>query len=392
MQETNPSLPAASLPQPAALRARRFIYIVAPWTSDGGSPRKVGEYLVRSQAAQPGEDAAQLRPLDARGVRGGAWPLWVLLTALAKIVAARVSGRLAGVHLNVARRASFARQGAIVAFSHLLGLPVVLHLHGATQRWYERLPSSVRAAARWVCGLADAVVVTGPGARRFVTDELKVPADRVDIVISGVPAPTQPRRVRRADDAQRVLFLGELGRGQGADDLLHALARPGFDPDRLEVTLAGAGAGDVEGYRTKAAALGIAGFVNIPGACNDDEAARLLADADVLVLPSHDEVLPLAVLEALANGVAVVCTPVGELASLLTDGRDTLFVKAGDVDGIAATLQRLLADPQLRERLERNGQVRYGQQFSLGHFVARVARVHRRTFGTAAEPDVAPSR
>jgi glycosyltransferase involved in cell wall biosynthesis len=241
-----------------------------------------------------------------------------------------------------------------------------------------------------VCGLADAVVVTGPGARRFVTDELKVPADRVDIVISGVPAPTQPRRVRRADDAQRVLFLGELGRGQGADDLLHALARPGFDPDRLEVTLAGAG--DVEGYRAKASELGIADFVKTPGACNDDEAARLLADADVLVLPSHDEVLPLVVLEALANGVAVICTPVGELASLLTDGRDTLFVKAGDVDGIAATLQRLLADPQLRERLERNGQVRYGQQFSLGHFVARVARVHRRTFGTAAEPDVAPSR
>lgn len=389
MQETNPPLPTASLPEAAAGRCRRFIYVAAPWSEHGG-PRKVGELLIRAQSAQPGDDAAELRPLESRGGKGAAWPLWVLLTALARIVGARANGRLAGVHVNVGGRLSFARKGAIIACSHLLGVPVVLHLHAPMQGWYRQLPSALRGPVRWVCGLADAVVVMGPHARRFVTDELKVPADRVEIVINGVAAPTQPRRVRAADGVQRVVFLGELGPQSGADDLLAALARPGFDRGRLEVTLAGGG--DVERYRARARELGVADFVQLPGACTDDEAARLLAGADALVLPSHDEGLPLAVLEALANGVAVVCTPVGELPSLLSDERDTLFVKPGDVEGIAAALQRLLADPPLRERLERNGQVRYGQQFSLGHFFARMARVHRRTFGIAAEPGITAPR
>jgi glycosyltransferase involved in cell wall biosynthesis len=390
MQETNPPLSAAALPEAAAGRHHRFIYIAAPWSAEGGTPRQLGEYLMQSQATPPGNEAAELRPLDSRGDRRAAWPFWVLLTALARILAARLTGRLAGVHVNVARRLSFARKGVLVACSHLLGVPVVLHLHAPMQPWYGRLASPLQALVRWVCGLADAVVVTGPAARRFVTDELKVPADRVEIVINGVPSPTLPRRVRGADDVQRVLFLGELGPGEGVDDLLAALARPGFDRHRVEVTLAGAG--DLAAYRSKASELGLAGFVQFPGAFDGNEAARLLAEADVLVLPSRDEVLPLVVLQALANGVAVICTPAGELASLLTDGRDALFVKPGDVDSLAGALQRLLGDPPLRERLERNALVRYGQQFSLAGFVARVARVHRRTFGIAADPAVAPPR
>jgi glycosyltransferase involved in cell wall biosynthesis len=390
MQETNPPLSTASLPQAAAGRRRRFIYIAAPWSRDGGNPRQLGEYLMQSQATPPGDDAAELRPLDSRGDRRAAWPYWVLLTALARILAGRLTGRLAGVHVNVARRLSFARKGVLVACSHLVGVPVVLHLHAPMQPWYARLPSPLQALVRGVCGLADAVVVAGPAARRFVTDELKVPADRVEIVISGVPAPSRPRRVRGADGVLRVLFVGDVDPREGVDDLLAALARPGFDRNRVEVTVASAG--DLAAYRSKASELGVAGFVQFPGACDENEAARLLADADVLVLPSRDEMLPLVVLQALANGVAVVCTPVGELASLLTDGRDALFVKPGDVDGLAGALQRLLSDPQLRERLERNGVVRYGQQFSLARFVARVARVHRRTFGIASDPGIAPPR
>lgn len=381
MQET-PPLSDHALPATAARREGRFIYVAAPWTPVGGGMYKVTDYLVQSQADERHDGWAQLRPLDSRGARSAAWSMWVLLTALAKILRGRLGGRLAGVHVNVGERLSLVRKGTIVAWSHLLGLPVVLHLHAQMQRFYRSLPRPLRALTRQVFALAEAVIVIGPAARRFVIDELGVPAERVSIVINGVPSACVPRRARSPGQAQQVVFLGNLGPRKGVDDLLQALARPGFDRARLAVTIAGGGA--VQAYREQARQLGLAGFVQLPGWCDQQRTAQLLAGADVLVLPSHDEVLPLVILEALANGVAVVCTGIGEIPSLLTDRVDALYVRPGDVDQLAATLQQVLGDAQLRETLEHNGHALYRRQFSLPKFFTRVARVHRRAFGIAA--------
>jgi len=178
-----------------------------------------------------------------------------------------------------------------------------------------------------------------------------------------------------------VLFLGNLSERKGVSDLLQALAQPGFDTARLEVTLAGGG--DVHGYETKSRELGINGFVRFAGWSDQQQAARLMARTDVLVLPSYDEGLPLVILEALANGVAVVCSPVGEIPSVLSDGVNACFVQPGDVAGIAAGLQRVLQDGELRATLERNGRALYEQQFSIAHFFSSVAHIHQRDFGVA---------
>lgn len=345
---------------------------------------KVSDYLIQWQAVQRPANAAELRPLDSRGGASALFSLWVLLTALAKIFRGRLEGRLAGVHVNVAERLSFVRKALIVVTCRALGVPVVLHLHAQMNGFYDALPGLLQGLMRWVFSLPQCVLVIGPQARRFVTGELQVPPERVEIVINGVPRASEPRREARPDAVQRVLFVGRLSPLKGVDDLLEALARPGFDPSRLEVTLTGPG--DVAGYQARARALGIDGFVRFPGWCEQATIARLLAQTDVLVLPSHDEVLPLVVLEALANGVAVVCTAVGEIPSLLTDGVDVVFVKPGDADDIAAGLQKVLDQPELLALLERNGSALYQRQFSMGRFFDRVAQVHRRTFGIAAQP------
>ena len=378
-------LSSASLPASTAARTDGlYIYIACPWTPVGGGMYKVADYLIQSQAASTPADAAQLRPLDSRGAGSAAASLLVLMKALAKIVGGRLAGRLAGVHVNVAERMSLFRKGTIIVVSRMVGVPVVLHLHAQMRYFYERLPSVLQRMTRWVFSLATAVVVIGPAARRFVTEDLGVPVERVEIMINGVPEATEPRRQRQPGEPQRVLFLGNLSERKGLTNLLHALARPEFERSRLEVVIAGGG--DVEGYRAKAGELGIAGFVRFEGWCDQDKAASLLARSDVLVLPSIDEVLPLVILEALANRLAVVCTPVGEIPSLLTDGVDVCFVKPGDIDDLAAGIQKVLRQPALREALEHNGRALYEQQFSLPQFFAGVARIHRRYFGVAGQP------
>jgi len=374
--------PNESAPR-APLGHGRFIYIACPWTPVGGGMYKVADYLIQSQAAQTPEHAAQLRPLDSRGGGRPVTSLWVLAGALAKIVWGRLAGRLAGVHVNVATRMSWFRKGTIIAVSRAVGVPVVLHLHAQMSSFYERLPTPLQRLTRWVFSLAAAVLVIGPQAQRFVVDELGVAPERVHIMINGVPEAAVPRRQAQPGDPQRVLFLGNLSELKGITHLLQALALPSFDRQRLDVVIAGGG--DVDRYRAKARELGIDGFVRFEGWCDQDKTAQLLAQSDVLVLPSLDEVLPLVILEALANRLAVVCTPVGEIPSVLTDGVDALFVKPGDVPDLAAGLHKVLQQPTLRDALAHNGRALYERQFSLPRFFAGIARIHQRHFGIAAQ-------
>jgi len=378
----------SATPQPGG----RYIYLAGPWTPVCGGIFKIVDYLIQSQAPWAGRRSAQLRPLDTRSGGPAVFSIWSLFTAVVKIVIGRLQGGLAGVHVNIAERLSLVRKGVIVIACRLLGVPVVLHLHAQMRNFYLRLPRPLQRMTRWIFSLASGVVVIGPAAQRFVIEELRVPHERVNLVFNGVPEPADAPRKQRGDEVQQLLFLGRLSDLKGVSDLLYAIARPGFDRRGVRLTIAGGG--DVAGYAAKARALGIADLVRFEGLCDQAQVERLLAQADVLVLPSYDEVLPLVILEALANGVAVVTTAVGEVPSLLTDGVDTLYVKPGDARDIAAGLQKVLGDPQLQETLEHNGQALYRRQFSLPGFFAAVARIHRRAFGIAGtprEPAAAPA-
>jgi glycosyltransferase involved in cell wall biosynthesis len=377
--------PSTDIPSagPDAGRRARFIYIACPWAPVGGGMYKIADYLIQSQAHQTAGEAARLQPLDTRGSAGAVLSLAALAAAVARIAWGRVNGSLAGVHVNMGERMSLFRKGVLIAACRAMGVPVVLHLHAQMERFYGTLPVALQRVTRRVFLMANGVVVIGPAARAFVLDVLRVPARRVDIVINGVPEAAFAAGRRRDAGALRVLFIGNLSDRKGVLDLLQALASPGLETSGLQVTIAGGG--DLARYRRKARELRVDALVRFEGWCDQATTRRLLADSDVMVLPSHDEVLPLAVLEALAHGVAVVTTPVGEIPALLTHGTNALFVEVGDPASLAAGLQQALRQPGLRERLARNGRSLYEERFGLPDFFARVAGVHRRHFGVAAQ-------
>ncbi len=380
-------MPFDALPHPAQTKhQRRTIFIAGPSTPKGGGMFRVADYLVQSQARplSPNTEAAELRLLDTRGDGSALSSLGVLTQALGKLLICRLRGELAGVHVNVAERLSLFRKGMLIAASRALGVPVVLHLHAAQlHHLYPGLPRPLQALTRWVFSLPQSCVVLGQVSRQFVIEQLGVPAQRVEIINNGVPEPAETRRQSEPDGVQRVLFVGNLSERKGVSDLLAALARPGFDRRQMEVQIAGGG--DVASYQARANALGLKNLVHFSGWVGQPEVARLMAAADVLVLPSYDEGLPLVILEALANGVAVVCSPVGEIDSVLTDGLDAVFVAPGDQHGLAEGLQRVLRNPVLRETLEKNGRQLYTQKFSVQQFFSEVARLHQRHFGTSAQ-------
>ena len=386
-----------------AAAPRPFIYIACPWTPVGGGMFKVADYLIQSQCdpkdappeVQPSPLSAQLRPLDTRGARGPVWSLGVLAVALFRLVQGRCSGRLAGVHVNMAERLSLVRKSVIIMACHALGIPVIVHLHAAQlHRAWPTFPAWVRAGVRHVFSLPACCIVLGRESANFVQRELGVPARRIERVINGVPEPAWPRRPRAlgSDPTPQLLFVGNLSVRKGVPELLRALALAPLATMPLRLTLVGGG--DVNGHQAIAQAMGLGDRVCFAGWTEQTQVARLMSEADLLVLPSHDEGLPLVILEALACGVPVVCTPVGEIPHVLEDRVHARFVAPGDVTGLARTLAALLADAPERAALARQGRALYRHSFALPRFFDQIAALHLRHFGVAGQrtPDPAPAR
>ena len=121
----------------------------------------------------------------------------------------------------------------------------------------------------------------------------------------------------------------------------------------------------------------VAERVNFTGWLDEPRVRALCADADILVLPSHAEGLAMAVLEGLSYGLAVVTTPVGAHPEVIEPGISGLFVPPGDVDALAAALQRLIDDKDLRRRLGMAARLRFLEKFDVRAYAGRLAQLHR---------------
>jgi glycosyltransferase involved in cell wall biosynthesis len=105
---------------------------------------------------------------------------------------------------------------------------------------------------------------------------------------------------------------------------------------------------------------------------------RLLWEADLFVLPSLSEGLPLALLEAMAARKAVVASDVGGVRDVVLDGETGLLVPPGDPDRLSTAITTLLRDPARCAEMGKRGRARVEQHFSVQKMVAAYEQLYTR--------------
>ncbi|WP_198030108.1 glycosyltransferase family 4 protein [Bradyrhizobium sp. Tv2a-2] len=275
-----------------------------------------------------------------------------LAQAIVRLVLLRLLGRADVVHINLSAFGSTYRKLILARISRISGLPYVLHLHSDQfDRFWDSQGSILKKEIDLMFLRSERIIVLGNYWKRVVSD--RVPDCSAKIII--VPNATRaagfrdPNIMKQAAD---ILFLGRLGLRKGVPELVRALASLG-SKSGWRATLAGDGA--VGDTRAAVERAGLGDRVSVPGWVGPAQVEALLRAANILVLPSFSENLPMSVIEALAHGAAVVCTPVGALPDLIEHERTGLIVEPGDVEGLASALGRLIDDPELRQRLGENG-------------------------------------
>ena len=296
----------------------------------------------------------------------------VLAWALFRIIWIRAWHGIDVLHINLAANASAYRKFAVASVASALRIPYIIHLHsGEFGSFWDSCNGLTRRQIETLFTRAKFVVVLGQVWSELVISKLPELAGRIIIM----PNSTKKQRQNcHADGPVKILFLGRLSPAKGIGDLLDAFEIIRHRND-WQATLAGDGA--VTETHTLVERLGLAERVKVPGWLDDDCVTNELQVADILVLPSLVENLPMCVVEAFAHGLAVVCTPVGALPEIVEHERTGLLVPAKNAPALASALERLLVDPALRARLGVQARAQHAVRFEIGAYVDKFVEVWR---------------
>lgn len=342
--------------------------------SSGGAERVTAEVYrrlidrgaaVTVIALVPGAKAGQR---DVHGVP----TVIVPATDLSKLLRAQVAvGRglsRAGEHVleelrpNVIHASSIHFQGSI-AGARLAGrrrIPLVTTGHVGSIR---KLPVVTRAAtfayensvSRFLIRSSARVIAVSAAVARHL-ESRGASRGMVSVVENGVDhgrfAPTE-RNVGRTE----IMFVGRLIQNKGPMEVLNAFA--GLENVDARLTFVGDGPMR-ESLESRTRDLSASTQVRFVGHVQD--VAPHLSDADVLVRPSQTEGQSLAILEAMASGIAVIASDIEANSELITHGEEGLLVAPGDTSELARAIERLIADRSLRGNLAASAYRR-----SLGH-------------------------
>lgn len=289
------------------------------------------------------------------------------------------------------------------------GVPVVYHLHDVWMKWalefsrewadFWRRPATtsiarpvkallgstlgrLRSPGAWPADARDLDLRYGVFCSEFAKRHHEREGFTVRepvVVYNGVDTTRfVPGTGRGGPQEIRLLCVGRLCEEKGIHTAVHAFRELVEKvPDGVSLTVMGVVPPSRDYYRSLQRFVcdeGLEARVSFRPPVVNEEMPSVYNDHDVLILPSFREGLPRAVLEAMACGLTVVSTTSGGTEEILRPGEDSLIFPAGDAGGLARELERVVKDPQLRQRLAAEGHRVAQERFSVDRTVSEIER------------------
>lgn len=274
--------------------------------------------------------------------------LRVFAIALTTFLSLLLQNKVDLVHLHVSEKGSVLRKILLLLMAKAFRKPTLMHTHGCEfHTFHDGLPRWLQSWVNAALQQADRFIVLSESWRTYYLSHCGLDPARVIVLPNPVKIPAQVPD-RTGSKTVHFVFLGRVGQRKGSFDLIEAFARLPVDcRNKAQITLAGDG--ELKKAQTLIEKLNLTAAVKLSGWIDARQRNHLLQSASIFILPSYNEGLPMAILEAMAWGLPVISTPVGGIPEIVDSGETGYLVNPGDLRGLAAAMQSLIEDDALRQ-------------------------------------------
>lgn len=254
------------------------------------------------------------------------------------------------LHLHTAADGSFWRKAQLVKLGHALHKKVILHVHASRFKdFYNESSTKKREWIKDVLDKVDVLIVLSESWKKWFT-EIGINGDKIIILHNITPYPTIIQEAKVQDGKIHFLFLGEIGKRKGVFDILNAISKNrSFFEKKLQLRIGG--------NRNEKKLLEtikkyeLENIVFFEGWVGGEKKIELLNWADLYILPSFNEGLPISILEAMSYGLPIISTPVGGIPEVVKG--NGMLVTPGNIKEIHDAIKKYIDNPLLIEK-ERN--------------------------------------
>lgn len=283
-----------------------------------------------------------------------AYGVWLVVKTAQRMVSARAV--LADIHAVSDR--SLLSHAAVMFGARLAGRPALLRIHGGDfDRVFDNASGFQRRLIRFILNSATRVVVLSDGWRS------RIAAIEPRAAVEVIPNPVDCRAYERLADrpprpTRRILFLANFCERKGHFDALKAIARLAHEFPDVVLALGGddRDPGTRDQLEREAGRLDIRDRIEFLGTVSGESKDKAVRDADVLILPSHTENMPVSLIEGMAAALPVIATTVGAVPEMIEDGETGFLIAPRDSEGLADRLARLFRDPALGRKIGQQAQ------------------------------------
>jgi glycosyltransferase involved in cell wall biosynthesis len=258
----------------------------------------------------------------------------------------------------------FYRDALITALIKLFRRRIVFHLH---KRGIEEMANGSRHK-RWLLRRTFKGVTAICLSEKLTADIRTIYKPEPFILPNGIEI-VNKRIIERNNAAPRILYLSNLVINKGIEVFLKSLVELHKQGCLFHARIVGAPVDyTIEQAKAYCAAAGIEHLVDVVGPMFGADKFDELEMADIFVLPSFTECVPLSILEAMQFGLPVVATCVGGIPDILQEGVNGLLVPPGSVKDLSARLKQLLLNQPQRVQMGLNARERFLQKYTLTNF------------------------
>lgn len=253
------------------------------------------------------------------------------------------------VHINPSLNKAILRDSLFMLVLRLFGVSrAMVFMHGWNDEWARRIFSSqiLRSVFLLIWGGAGRILVLASRFKKLLVDA-GFNSDSIIVVATMFDsAQFAGLESRRTESITQILFLSRFVREKGVYELLEGFSKVADRYPNVQLICAGDGP-EAEGMRNWVSSRGLGHQILFPGFMRGARKAQLLMDANVFAFPTYyGEGCPVALLEAMAAGCAVITGDAGGIPDIFRDGTNGIMLARPTGESVGAALAELLSDPE----------------------------------------------
>lgn len=262
----------------------------------------------------------------------------------------------------------------VIIAKYIFRRKVILHIHGASfDRFYLSSSRIKKYALKTILKSTDQIIALSEYWREFF--EHTVGLENVITVFNGISTSNyqthySARWNGMAHGDINILFVGEIGVRKGVFDIEKTVPLISQKTNDFLFTLAGKAPNQYQAKQENR-------HMQYVGEIAGERKYRYYQNADIFVLPSYAENLPLVILEAMASGLPVVATSVGGIPEIIKDGENGFLIQPGDYRGLAEKITYLIEHPDARKEMGRRNRELAIKQYDFSRVVDDLDRIYQ---------------